>query len=138
RWKRASDVEAIALANASMGDYKLKSSPDYEARTHQMQLNVLKKQREMVLLEDSLHTMRSRFNTRFLALRTIKREILSTVAADNRRLRDIDAELGESGNGGDLWEPALDPSEWPEMRDYVSPEELATYSDLCRSTAEAD
>lgn len=69
----------------------------------EMQLNVLKKQREMVLLEDSLHTMRSRFNSRFLALRTIKREILSTVAADNRRLREIDAELGEGGNGGECW-----------------------------------
>lgn len=67
-----------------------------------MQLNVLKKQREMVLLEDSLHTMRSRFNSRFLALRTIKREILSTVASDNRRLREIDTELGEGGNGGKL------------------------------------
>lgn len=64
-----------------------------------MQLNVMKKQREMVLLEDSLHTMRSRFNSRFLALRSIKREILATVAADNRRLREIDAELGEGGNG---------------------------------------
>ncbi|CAM9684699.1 unnamed protein product [Scytosiphon promiscuus] len=131
------DVEAIARANASMGDYKLKSSPEYEV-PEEMQLNVLKKQREMVLLEDSLHTMRSRFNSRFLALRTIKREILSTVAADNRRLREIDTELGEGGNGGDLWEPALDPSEWPEMRDYVSPEELTSYANLCRSAAEAD
>ena len=59
----------------------------------------MKKQREMVLLEDSLHTMRSRFNSRFLALRAIKREILATVASDNRRLREIDAELGEGGNG---------------------------------------
>lgn len=65
----------------------------------EMQLNVMKKQREMVLLEDSLHTMRSRFNSRFLSLRAIKREILATVAADNRRLREIDAELGEGGNG---------------------------------------
>ncbi|CAB1112884.1 unnamed protein product [Ectocarpus sp. CCAP 1310/34] len=132
------DVEAIALANSNMGDYKLKSSTDYEV-PEEMQLNVVKKQREMVLLEDSLHTMRSRFNSRFLALRTIKREILSTVSADNRRLRQIDAELGEGGNGGgDLWEPALDPSEWPEMRDYVSPQELDAYAALCRSAAEAN
>lgn len=65
----------------------------------EMQLNVNKKQREMVLLEESLHTMRSRFNSRFLALRDIKREILATVAADNRRLREIDAELGGGGSG---------------------------------------
>lgn len=63
-----------------------------------MQLNVSKKQREMVLLEESLHTMRSSFNSRFLALRNIKREILATVAADNRRLREIDAELGGGGS----------------------------------------
>lgn len=65
-----------------------------------MQLNVSKKQREMVLLEESLHAMRSRFNSRFMSLRSIKREILATVAADNRRLREIDAELGGSGDGG--------------------------------------
>lgn len=64
-----------------------------------MQLNVTKKQREMVLLEESLHAMRSRFNARFLSLRSIKREILATVAADNRRLREIDAELGGGGDG---------------------------------------
>lgn len=28
--QRGRDVAAIALANANMGDYKLKSSPDYE------------------------------------------------------------------------------------------------------------
>lgn len=39
---------------------------------------------------------------------------------------------------GDLWEPALDPSEWPEMRHYVSPEELNAYADLCKSAADAD
>lgn len=65
-----------------------------------MQLNVCKKQREMVLLEESLHSMRSRFNARFLALRSIKREILATVASDNRRLREIDAELGDQNGGG--------------------------------------
>lgn len=64
------------------------------------QLNVSKKQREMVLLEESLHAMRSRFNSRFMSLRSIKREILATVAADNRRLKEIDAELGGSGDGG--------------------------------------
>lgn len=31
-WSR--DVEAIALANSNMGDYKLKSSPDYEVSAH--------------------------------------------------------------------------------------------------------
>lgn len=65
-----------------------------------MQLNVSKKQREMVLLEESLHAMRSRFNGRFLSLRSIKREILATVAADNRRLREIDEELGAGRDGG--------------------------------------
>lgn len=32
----------------------------------------------------------------------------------------------------------MDPSEWPEMRDYVSPQELDAYAALCRSAAEAD
>ena len=68
----------------------------------EMQFNVAKKQREMVLLEESLYAMQSRFNARFLSLRAIKREILTTVATDNRRLREIDAELGRRPGDG-VW-----------------------------------
>lgn len=66
-----------------------------------MQLNASKKQREMILLEESLRNMRTRFNRRFLALRDIKREILTTVTRDNRRLKEIDAELGYDDNDGE-------------------------------------
>ncbi|CAM9794041.1 unnamed protein product, partial [Choristocarpus tenellus] len=91
------DVAAIALAEANMGDYKLKSSPDYEV-PEETQLNVDKKQQEMVLLEESMHAMKARFNQRFLALRGIKCEIMGTVWEDNRRLEEIRAGL----NGGNL------------------------------------
>lgn len=53
----------------------------------------------MVLLEESLHDMRSRFNARFLSLRGIKREILTAVGKDHLRLKEIEAELG--GNEDD-------------------------------------
>lgn len=66
----------------------------YAKVPEEMQLNVSKKQREMVLLEESLYNMRCRFNRRFLALRGIKREILATVAKDSKRLKEIDTELG--------------------------------------------
>lgn len=93
----------------------------------EMQLNVMKKQREMVLLEDSLHTMRSRFNSRFLSLRAIKREILATVAADNRRLREIDAELGGGGDGEGERSPGIkdvNQRPWRNDRRYCRPCEL--------------
>lgn len=32
----------------------------------------------------------------------------------------------------------MDPSEWPEMRDYVSPQELDAYAALCKAATEAD
>lgn len=41
-------------------------------------------------------------------------------------------------SAGNLWEPDVDPAEWPEMREYVSPAELNAYSDLCNSVAAAN
>lgn len=38
---------------------------------------------------------------------------------------------------GGLWEPELDPAEWPEMREYVTSEELQAYVDLCSKNAKA-
>lgn len=57
------DLEAIAEAEAHMGDYKLKSSPSYEVPEDQ-RMNAEKKWRQMVLLEESMHTIRMRFNER--------------------------------------------------------------------------
>lgn len=39
---------------------------------------------------------------------------------------------------GDLWEPALDPAEWPEMREYVSTAELNAYEILYNAAADAE
>ncbi|CAM9556243.1 unnamed protein product, partial [Discosporangium mesarthrocarpum] len=125
------DVAAISQAESNMGDYKLKSAPDYEV-PEAMQLNVEKKEREMVLLEESVHSMKTRFNKHFLALRGIKRDIMACVAKDNCRLAEIQRELeGGGGHGGEdhqLRLPPLDPSEWPETRCRVTESELKAYA----------
>lgn len=89
------DVVAIPSIPSDEQWYPVEKVPE------EMQLNASKKQREMILLEESLRNMRTRFNRRFLALRDIKREILTTVTRDNRRLKEIDAELGYDDNDGE-------------------------------------
>lgn len=39
---------------------------------------------------------------------------------------------------GQLWEPVVDPAEWPEMREYISPSELDAYMDLYNAAVEAE
>ncbi|CAM9130201.1 unnamed protein product, partial [Chrysoparadoxa australica] len=121
------DIAAIAHAETSMGDYKLKFSPDYEVPEGQ-ELNVGEKQREMLLLEETLYSTKMRFNESFLALRKLKKDIMSNISRDNERIQVIDAELGiPPEEQPDLWMPEIDASEWPELLHRVTPDDLKAY-----------
>ena len=132
------DLAAIEDTRTNLGDYKLKTGPKYVVPEEQ-RVNAEKKKRQMVLLEESIHSIKMGYNQRFLALRDLKRRIIDNVASDNVRVRGIDVELaaleqlaGEAdddgaygNNNNKLWEPVLDPREFPEERFKVTPEELA-------------
>jgi hypothetical protein len=83
----------------------------------------------MALVEDSMVTIRLQFNERFLFLRDLKKQIVFTIRRDNARIRAIDLELGraEESSEGALWEPHLNPIEFPDDRDEVTPSELEEY-----------
>ena len=68
------DVAAVLDATKNMGDYKLKSAPDYEVPLEK-QVDAVKKNRQMLLLEECLHTIQMGFNNRFLALRSLKKGV---------------------------------------------------------------
>ena len=131
------DVAAIEDTRTNLGDKKLKNAPDYVVPEDQ-RINAEKKRRQMVLLEESIHSIKMGYNQRFLALRDLKRRIIGNVASDNIRVREIDTELitleinagndenvEEIQNKPPLWEPKIDPKEFPEERFKVTPEELA-------------
>ena len=90
------DIEAIERSKANTGDYKLKSAPDYEVPEDQ-QVNAEKKRRQMMLLEENMHSIKMRFNKRFLALRDLKRQIVESIVDGNTRVAEIDAaEIGRA------------------------------------------
>jgi WD40 repeat protein len=121
------DVEAIRLAESTIGDYKMKTSPDYEVSEEQ-HTDAAKKKLQMCLLEDSLVKMRLAYNERFLGLRDLKKAMIFAIRRSNGRIVEIDTELGNPSAA--LWEPVLDPSEYPDERESVLPDELDSYIKL--------
>ena len=120
------DLTAIRIAEKTIGDYKLKIADDYEI-SEENRVNASKKRGQMALLEESMVTMRLQFNERFLSLRELKRQIIYAIKRDNNRVREIDAELGQAHLSMALWQPELDPREFPDDADEVTPQELEIF-----------
>ena len=71
-----------------------KTDDDYVVPEDQ-RINAEKKRRQMVLLEESIHAIKMGYNQRYLALRELKRRIVENIKEDNKRMKEIDMELGE-------------------------------------------
>merc|ERR1719183_3379820 len=82
------DVEAIAMAEATMGNYMLKTSDDYQVPENQ-RMNAEKKRRQMFLLEESVHAIKTEFNHRVMALRDFRRQVKEEVQRDVAALQEI-------------------------------------------------
>merc|ERR1719247_1409443 len=89
------DLEAIAMAEAMAGDYTLKTSPEYQVPEN-ARMNAEKKRRQMWLLEESVHAIRTEFNERVLALRAFRTQVTQEVISDLRALFEVDTVLGAS------------------------------------------
>lgn len=125
-YENPADVAAIEYARANMGDFKLKTDPDYIMPEDQ-RINAEKKRRQMVLLAESIHSLKMGFNSKFFALRDLKRRLRAEVRADNARVREIDAQFGEES---ELFEPEDNPEEYPERRDEVTQDDLEEFKVL--------
>eukprot|EP00746_Dinoflagellata_sp_MGD_P160980 gnl/MRDRNA2_/MRDRNA2_87976_c0_seq1.p1 gnl/MRDRNA2_/MRDRNA2_87976_c0~~gnl/MRDRNA2_/MRDRNA2_87976_c0_seq1.p1 ORF type:complete len:1907 (-),score=579.97 gnl/MRDRNA2_/MRDRNA2_87976_c0_seq1:164-5884(-) len=87
------DIDAISMAEATMGNYMLKTSDDYQVPENQ-RMNAEKKRRQMFLLEESVHAIKTEFNHRVMALRDFRRQVKEEVQRDVAALQEIDAQLG--------------------------------------------
>jgi len=125
------DVAAIAHAEANMGDYKLKSAEDYEVPQDQA-VDPEKKRRQMVLLDENILHIKQQFNIRFEELRSLKLQIVKGLQESNERVREIDGLLGEPVPTN-LFEPALDPTEWRHERQLHTEEELEQFREEVRA-----
>lgn len=128
------DLGALAHAEKTIGDYKLKSGDDYEVPEGQ-RINADGKMQQMAMLEESLTRLRLEFNERFLALRELKCDIVVNIATNNRRIREIDVEMLQPELSANLWEPSIDVSEFPDDRGEVTQEELDRYMEERKKAA---
>merc|ERR1740138_1104994 len=123
------DVEAIAHAEATLGNYMLKTSDSYQVPENQ-RMNAEKKRRQMFLLEESMHAIKTEFNHRVLALRDFRQQVRAEVRRDLTALKDIDQQLGTVT----VWAVGLlddqlgAPAEFPERRFEHTETEMKAFS----------
>ena len=121
------DIQAILLAEKTLGDYKLKFSDDYEVPDEQ-RVNADKKRRQMVALEESMMMMKLKYNERFVSLRILKKQLIEAICSDNERIRKINRELGITDENKDIvWEAALNSLEFLDDFEEVIDSELLEY-----------
>ena len=144
------DLEAIAKSKANMGDYKLKSSPDFEV-SESSRMDTGKKLGQIALLEESMYILKSRFNEKWRELRTFKYQLVEESKKSLSRIEKIDQLLQTTNidttaiqdialNTAAYSLPSLSvadatgmptsalSTEWPECRDSYTAVELNNFS----------
>ncbi|KFB51082.1 AGAP006735-PA-like protein [Anopheles sinensis] len=86
------DDLAIREAASSIGDYNLKSDPEYEPIEEQVETTT-GKYHELLRVRQEMFTLRNEYNEKVFALRDRKVELRRYVEKQKAKLRDIHAEL---------------------------------------------
>uniref|UniRef100_K3X7R6 EML-like first beta-propeller domain-containing protein n=1 Tax=Globisporangium ultimum (strain ATCC 200006 / CBS 805.95 / DAOM BR144) TaxID=431595 RepID=K3X7R6_GLOUD len=121
------DIVAIAFAQRNMGDYKLKSAPNYVVPEEQ-RVNAAKKRRQMALLEEKLYEARLGFNAKVLELRELKLLLINELKHDQARLVELYEALAlEERHATQKKALEIDLREWPEQRERVSDADIETF-----------
>ena len=118
------DVAAIKDAEDNMGDFKLKSDPNYVVPEEE-RMNKEKKRRQMILMEEGMYNIRMEFNRRFLALREVKRKVCNDIVEKNKRLQQLQTSLKVTAP---LFHPSMQPEETPESRDDITEHDLEAFA----------
>ncbi|KAI2652935.1 Cilia- and flagella-associated protein 44 [Labeo rohita] len=123
------DVEAIRLAKERMGDFKLKSAKDFTVPEH-LRMNVEKKRVQLVELEKKIFEKKSEMNSRVMALRDSKVEIVSQLHAQMEQLQVIQQQLPPEKRCPLPAVPVLMPEEMPERKHRYTRATLERYATL--------
>ncbi|KAJ9448631.1 hypothetical protein DIPPA_70151 [Diplonema papillatum] len=86
------DAQMILKAEQNMGDKKLKIDPNYVVKETE-RVTAERKERQLVLLEESINTLRLDFNERFLAMRNLKERLIGNINRDLKKIDDINKKL---------------------------------------------
>ncbi|KAG5669779.1 hypothetical protein PVAND_000072 [Polypedilum vanderplanki] len=88
------DIKMIEEAKQTIGDYKLKSDPNYEAADDARE-TVVKKLEEIIKTREDAFNIRNEYNEKVFALREKKKELIHYVQKKLRKLDEIHLELSE-------------------------------------------
>lgn len=120
----AEDRQKIEEAMATYGDYKLKVNDNYSVPEN-LRVNYQRKKQQMVLLQASIHRLKLDFDQKIDDLKLRKKQIVEHVTVVNKRLKEINEELGVSDA---LTVPVIDHEvEYPENFFNTNDEEVEQY-----------
>lgn len=86
------ELAEIARAERKMGDYVLKSNPEYVIPDH-LRPTAERKSRQLILLEHSVHELKMGFNKRLIEMRDVKAQLVASLNKDVERIKAISAQL---------------------------------------------
>lgn len=109
-------VAEIVNAEQNMGDYKLKTDDTYILPENQ-RMTAEKKLRQIVLLEHSIHALKTQFNQELLKLRLFKGRYIEKFKKYNVDIQRINEELRAKEA---VIDPQFEDSEYPELREHIS------------------
>uniref|UniRef100_H2ZFC4 Cilia- and flagella-associated protein 44 n=1 Tax=Ciona savignyi TaxID=51511 RepID=H2ZFC4_CIOSA len=106
------DVAAIKDAQANMGDFKLKTAPDYVVPEH-LRMDTEKKRYQLLILQGLINRAKSEFNNKLVALRDWKLDSISEMKSHIQELKVMQKRMQEDERCGLPKIPRLHPDEEP-------------------------
>ncbi|KAM7351532.1 cilia- and flagella-associated protein 44 isoform 2-T2 [Cochliomyia hominivorax] len=107
------DDRKIQEAEKNIGDYKLKTEPEYEPQSFE---TLTWKYKEIVTLRERLNEIISNFNEKVFKLREEKKELYKVLEQQRKRLEEIHKYLPQKNRKKLMEIPAINmDEEWPEL-----------------------
>ncbi|KAJ3173567.1 Cilia- and flagella-associated protein 44 [Geranomyces variabilis] len=120
------DVAAIRYAEQNMGDYKLKTGEKYIVPESE-RVDADKKRRQILLLKESVFSLKENFNGHIFAIRDRKKTLVQEMREANEQLSKINSELAmlDVHDTQPMFNPSMEDSAYPEKRYEVTPDDIA-------------
>ncbi|XP_038202030.1 cilia- and flagella-associated protein 44 [Arvicola amphibius] len=120
------DVQAIREAQIFMGDFNLKTAPDYKIPEH-MRINAAKKEEELGHLDTMAHGKKRYMNKCILSLRDLKLAVIEEIQCLVQELKSIQSSIPTSKHLPIPQIPQIYPEEVPERRFQYDEETLLRF-----------
>ncbi|XP_051006513.1 cilia- and flagella-associated protein 44, partial [Acomys russatus] len=120
------DVQAIKEAQTFMGDFNLKTAPDYKIPEH-MRINAAKKEEELGFLDTMAHGKKKYMNKCIQSLRDLKLAVIEEIQCLVQELKNIQSSIPTAKHMPIPQVPQIYPEEVPERRFQYDEETLLRF-----------